>query len=156
MGRKKIIRECASEDSLQYVKTAIRNYKDMKKSCEEIEKNNPSLLQRGNINLTAFDPELNPSEETFVTPRVYDQKKMDKYLAEKEKVYLLESGIYNLDNRHREVANTLFIERASWQETMEKHSLSKMTLCRLRNEAINQIALYVEHYMLWKVQCLFA
>lgn len=155
MGRRKIVRERASDVSLEYVKTAIRNYEKMRKACEDIEIYNPSLLQKGGINLLAFDPKLTPSEETFITPKVYDQGKMDRYLEEKEKIYLLESGIHNLENRYRKIAHTLFIEGASWQETMETYCVSKMTLCRIRKEAINQIALFVDQYMFWKVQSLF-
>lgn len=155
MGRRKIVREYASDEGITYVKTTIRDYKRMRKFCDDTERNNPSLLQRGGINLSAFNPELTPSEETFVTPIVYDQKKMDEYLDEKEKIYLLESGIYNLEDRHKEVAYMLFIEGASWKETMEIHCISKMTLCRIRKEAINQIALFVDQYMQWKAKSLF-
>lgn len=156
MGRKKIVKPEATAESVAYTMTAIKEYSKLKSDCAKIETEHASMIRRGRLNTTAFHSDSEPTEDTFADPAVYEQTIMDDYLDMKEKVYLLERGIKELDERYREIAEMLFIEKRSWEDILSECCVSRMTLSRMRNEAINRIALSVDAYMEWKVQCLFA
>lgn len=71
-------------------------------------------------------------------------------------MYLLEYGIGKLDEPVKAVAEALFLMHLSWEKVMKKQCLSRMTVCRYRETAINQIVPGVDSYMDWKVRRLFA
>lgn len=135
----------------------VKRYRQMKSDCTELENKRPSLIQRGNIDVAAFDVNILLSENTFVNPIMTeaDQKVADKYLADKEKVYLFEYGISTLEEGQRSLAEDMFVKKMSRAELIEKWHISQSTLTRHRKEIINRLALQVDAYMLWKAQTLF-
>ncbi|MGN0986505.1 MAG: hypothetical protein ACI4OO_01560 [Otoolea sp.] len=157
MGRRKKYEEEASTEGKKYVLDTVRRYHQMKSDCTELENKRPSLIQRGNIDVAAFDVNDLLSENTFVDPVMTeaDQKVMDQYLADKEKVYLLEYGISILEEGQRSLAEDMFVKKMSRMELAEKWHFSQSTLTRHRKEIINSLALQVDAYMFWKAQTLF-
>lgn len=53
------------------------------------------------------------------------------------------------------VMEDLYYRGMSWAEVMEKHTISRMTLCRARNKGLNNIAVYVGNYFRWKAEQLY-
>lgn len=80
-----------------------------------------------------------------------DMDKLDVYLSYREKVYLLEYGPERMDGTIRPVAESLLFMRHSWNEVMNKHSISRMTVCRYRKTVVISLAKTVDDYMMWKV-----
>lgn len=157
MGRRKKYGEEASAEGKNYVLDTVKRYRQMKSDCTELENKRPSLIQRGNIDVAAFDVNILLSENTFVNPIMTeaDQKVVDKYLADKEKVYLFEYGISTLEKGQRSLAEDMFVKKMSRTELVGKWHISQSTLTRHRKEIINRLALQVDAYMLWKAQTLF-
>lgn len=157
MGRRKKCVEEASAEGKKYVLDTIKRYHQMKSDCTELEHNRPSLIQRGNIDVAAFDIGIRLSKNTFVDPLMTeaDQKVVDRYLADKEKVYLFEYGIHTLEGGQRSLAEDMFVKNMPRIELVEKWHFSQSTLTRHRKELINKLALQVDAYMLWKAQTLF-
>lgn len=157
MGRhRKIVLEPTAE-GIEYTLRAIQGYPKMRQFCDEFEKRHPSLLQKGNINTAAFNDMECLSIDTFVMPDLApcDSGIVDEYLENREKVYLLEYGVMKLNANIRPIAENLFIQRFTWDYVIKKHNISRMTVCRMRKAAINEIALVVDSYMIWKVQKVF-
>lgn len=157
MGRSKKEIIQPSEEGLIYAMEAIQGYSEMRQFCDDFELAYPSLFAKGKVNRSAFEELGCLSKDTFVMPdlAVFDADRMNDYLADREKVYLFEYALEQMENGIREIAESLFIGRLSWEEIMRKHCVSKMTVCRYRKEAIRQLAVIVDGYMEWKVQCLF-
>lgn len=154
MGRhKKTVLEPTAE-GIAYTLRAIQRYPKMCQFCDEFEKRYPSLLQKGNINAEAFNDMECLSTDTFVMPDLApcDSGMVDEYLENREKVYLLEYGVMKLNIDIRPIAENLFIQRLTWDDVMKRHNISRMTVCRIRKAAINEIAYVVDSYMIWKAK----
>jgi hypothetical protein len=157
MGRKKKETVRVSEEGYAYTLYAIKNYRKMKQHCDDFETAYPSLIRRCEINADAFLEDRYPTPDTFVEPDMGrgDQSKVDYYLAEREKVYLLEHSIWKMNAELREVAESLFLVGLPWETIMKRQAISRMTLSRMRKAAILQVAAEVDDYMIWKAQQLF-
>lgn len=157
MGRKKKIVESASKEAIAYIMDAIRRYPKIKETCELTEQQRPALLQRVNVNPAAFLPEMEPSEDTFVQPLISgrDRTLIDAYLDDREKQYLLEHGIFGLDDELKEFAEAMFLEQLTRAEMEQEFLLSQSTITRRRNEVIRQLAVEVDAFMNWKAEMLF-
>lgn len=70
-------------------------------------------------------------------------------------MYLFEYGMHRLEDTIRPIAESLFIKKLSWKETMRMQNVSRMTVARYRNESLRQIAFIVDSYMEWKARVLF-
>lgn len=157
MGRQKKSRIQPSEEGLAYAKVAAVKYVKLRKSCMDFEQRHPSLLQRGKVRASAFEELECLSEDTFVMPDLAscDAPQMERYLADREKVYLFEYGMHRLEDTIRPIAESLFIKKLSWKEIMRMQNVSRMTVARYRNESLRQIAFIVDSYMEWKARVLF-
>lgn len=157
MGRKKKVVETATGAAMKYIMDAIHRYPEMRDSCAATENQRPLLLQRVNINPMAFLPEAEPSEELFVQPMLSgrDGALIDSYLADREKLYLLEHGIHGLDEELKEFAEAIFLGGLTRAEIEQSYCLSQSTITRKRNEVIRQLAVEVDSYMNWKAEMLF-
>lgn len=157
MGRHKKVMLEPTAEGIDYTLRAINGYPKMRQFCDEFEKRYPSLLQKGNINAEAFNDMECLSTDTFIMPDLApcDSGLINEYLEKREKVYLLEYGVKKLNTNIRPIAENLFIQRLTWEDVMKKHSISRMTVCRIRKAAINEIAYVVDSYMIWKVQKVF-
>lgn len=157
MRRSKKKRRTPSDEAILYVTRAAKQYVKMKEQCAHFEKQHPTIVKRGKIEPSAFSAE-NPSiESTFIIPKVspWDQEMVDQYLADKEKVFLIERGFHTLDEASRQLAEDFFIRRLSRTELEAKWHLSQATLTRYRKGILNDLALEVDDYMNWKAEYLF-
>ena len=156
MGRQKKSIIQPSEEGFAYAKGAAVKYVNLRRSCMDFEQLHPSLLQRRKVRVPAFEELEYLSEDSFVMPDLAscDAPQMERYLADKEKVYLFEYGMHRLDDMIRPIAESLFIKKLSWKETMRTQNVSRMTVARYRNESLRQIAFIVDSYMEWKARVL--
>lgn len=157
MGRAKKERAKADTDSLNYVKREIRQYWKLKEQCSSFEKTRPHLLQAANIVPDIFCPECYPSREMLLFSEVpeADRQSVELYLSAKETVYLIEHGIWQLETGVKAVMEDLYYRGMPWAEVMQKHNISRMTLCRMNNRGLNEIAVYAGSYFQWKVEQLY-
>lgn len=157
MGRKKKRILQNSKEGTEYAVNAAHRYVEMRDYCDEFEARYPSLIQKGKIQTTAFEALDCLSADTFVMPDLApcDANKLDVYLANKERLYLFEYSLQQLDSDVRQVAESLFIERLSWQEVIQKYCISRMTVSRYRKTSLLQFAAVVDEYMEWKARSLF-
>ena len=157
MGRAKKERAKADTDSLNYVKREIRQYWKLKEQCSSFEKTRPHLLQAANIDPDIFCPECYPSREMLLFSEVpeADRHSVELYLSAKETVYLIEHGIWQLETGVKAVMEDLYYRGMPWAEVMQKHNISRMTLCRMKNRGLNEIAVYAGSYFQWKVEQLY-
>lgn len=157
MGRKKKDRKTATPEAKQYVLSVLKRIHEIDTYCEMVEQGRPVMLQRGNIEPQFFDASMGMSTASFVDPQMAecDQDDMDRYLAEKEHQYLLRKGMQILNAEGREFMQDMFVQKMDRCNMMRKWHLSQSTLTRYRNETINQLALFVDEYMRWKVETLF-
>lgn len=157
MGRKKKVVVPATDAAMKYIMDAIHRYPEIREACVSTESQRPLLLQRVNINPLAFRPEAEPSEELFVQPELSgrDGALIDSYLADREKLYLLEHGILGLDEELKEFAEAVFLGGLTRAEVEQSYCLSQSTITRKRNEVIRQLAVEVDSYMDWKAEMLF-
>lgn len=157
MGRAKKERAKADTDSLNYVKREIRQYWKLKEQCSSFEKTRPHLLQAANIDPDIFCPECYPSREMLLFSEVpeADRQSVELYLSAKETVYLIEHGIWQLEAGVKAVMEDLYYRGMPWEEVMQKHNISRMTLCRTKNRGLNEIAVYAGSYFQWKVEQLY-
>lgn len=158
MGRRKKMRFQPSKEGMRYAITAIKRYTEMRQFCDKFEVMYPSLLKKGKVRTEAFEEMDCLSEDTFLMPDLApcDADKMDDYLANREMVYLFEYSLQQLDDVVRQIAESLFIKKMSWEEVMQKHCVSRMTVSRYRKAALQQMAIVVDNYMEWKARSLFA
>lgn len=157
MGRRKKEEISVSQEGIAYIKKVIKEYTKLNAFCKGLEVARPTLFRQGNISIEAFRADAYPSEELLVVPAVPGQsyELLEDYLDAKEKVYLLEHGIWMMEGRTKEVATALFLKRKSWEKTIEEQHISRMTLDRERNKAITLLAREVDTYMEWKVRNIY-
>ncbi len=157
MGRTKKNQAKADIDSLNYVKREIRQYWKLKERCSSFENSRPHLLQAANIAPDSFCPECYPSKEMILFSEVpeADRQAVEIYLAVKETVYLIEHCIWQMEAGVKAVMEDLYYREMSWAEVMQKHNISRMTLCRTKNRGLNEIAVYAGSYFQWKVEQLY-
>lgn len=154
MGRRKKEQVLVPEESVQYVVALVKAYPKLHEFCSAFENERPGLIQFGGINLNAFKAEAYPSVDLFVEPAVPDRdyQKLAEYLDAKEKVYLLEHGVFNLEGRTREIAKALFLDEMSWYAIIYDFGVSRMTVDRERKKALSLLAKEVDSYMDWKAK----
>lgn len=152
MGRKKIVRPQADEETIKKVKRMIREYPLRRHEIAVYEKSRTRLLRFITVGGEITREELVDAQKyRDAALPTRDKNALLRYYSDREVVYLLQSGMDTVpEGRRKKIAFDKIFGEMNSRQIIEKYAIGYNTYRRAMKEVINYIALFVEEYVLWK------
>ena len=147
----------ASEYAMKFLKEIKKDYQKMKESCVRFEDEHRASCQRIRLDLDAFNikkhPEY-PAREIFQLPTLSDRDRrvFGEYLANREKMYLLEQCVNSIaDEDTRQIAGMYYLERKTQQDIAAEIEHTKSYVSKKLNKIEKGIMPEtIDRYWGWK------
>ena len=152
MGRRKIEKPQANEDTIKRVKQMIKEYPQRKYEIYAYEHSKVKMKRFVPIGEPFVKEEvLNVQKYKAMKLPTGEKNALLRYFEDREIVFLLESGMATVpEGRHKDIADDKIFNRLNNQQIMEKYDLCYETVRRVMREIITLLSCYLDTYLSWK------
>ena len=149
MGRRKIEKPQASEDTIKLVKQMIKEYPQRKYEIYAYEHSKVKMLRYITTGLPFTKDEFDRVKYYAAKDLPRNEKNaLMRYFEDREIVFLLESGMETVPKGQRkDIAHDRIFNNMNSHKIIEKYDVAYITYRRAMREAINYIGVYVENYV---------
>ena len=152
MGRRKIEKPQASEETIKLVKRMIKEYPQRKREIYAYEHSRVKMLRFVTTGLPFTKEEFDRVQNYEMKDLPQNEKNaLMRYFEDREIIFLLESGMETVpDGRYKDIAVDKMINGLGTTEIANKYNVCERTIKRAVHDAKYYIAAYVEYYKSWK------
>ena len=141
---------------VEYFNEIKKDYPKMKEACAQFEQESEAFCRRIGLDMDAFNMEMNPDhpdEAIFHMPKLTerDLAMLGAYLANREKMYILETGVSNIaDEELRYLVGAYYLQGKKQATIASEIGHTKSYVSKKLNEAESTMLEAIRSYLDWK------